>query len=293
MAEPLLACSKQEAPCLFEEIFVKTRQKETGFLGTEGARLYYEVAGSGHPLLLIHAGIADSRMWDEQFSVFAQHYRVIRYDLRGYGQTEVPAGPFSNHADVADLLSYLHVEKAHMLGISFGGLVALDFALAYPDMVAALILVAPTVSGRQPPEMEQQFIAEENAYLAKGDLAGATEVNLRMWVDGPKRIPLQVAPTVRERVRQMQMHAFTVPIPEEAEEIPLTPPAYTRLAEVHTPTLLIVGAADLPDRLTLTAELTSAIAGAQQVVIPGVAHLVNMEKPEEFNHIVLDFLRQY
>ncbi len=275
------------------EIFVKTLQKETGFLGSEGARLYYEVAGEGHPLLLIHAGIADSRMWDEQFSVFAQHYRVIRYDMRGYGKTEVPAGPVSNHGDVANLLSHLHVEKAHILGISFGGLVALDFTLACPEMVAALILVTPSVSGRLPAEREQQFIDEENAYLEKGNLAGATEVNLRMWVDGPKRTPQQVAPAVRERVRQMQLHAFSVPVPEEAEELPLTPPAYARLAEVHAPTLLLVGDADLPARITLTDELTSAIAGAQQVVIPGVAHMVSMEKPEEFNHIVLDFLRQY
>src|SRR5712692_3213994 len=203
------------------EIFVKTLQKETGFLGDEGARLYYEVAGEGHPLLLIHAGIADSRMWDEQFSVFAQHYRVIRYDMRGYGKTEVPAGPVSNHGDVANLLSHLHVEKAHILGISFGGLVALDFTLAYPEMVAALILVTPGVSGRQPSERERQFNEEENAYLEKEDLAGATEVNLRTWVDGPKRTPEQVDPAVRERVRQMQLHAFTIPIPEGAEEIPL------------------------------------------------------------------------
>jgi len=275
------------------EIFVKTLHRETGFLGSEGARLYYEVAGEGHPLLLIHAGIADSRMWDEQFSVFAQHYRVIRYDMRGYGKTEVPAGLISNHGDVANLLSHLYVEKAHILGISFGGLVALDFTLAYPEMVAALILVTPSVSGRQLSEREQQFNEEENAYLEKEDLAGATEVNLRMWVDGPKRTPEQVAPAVRERVRQMQMHAFSVPVPEEAEELLLSPPAYARLAEVHAPTLLLVGDADLPDRLTLTDELASAIAGAQQVVIPGVAHMVSMEKPEEFNHIVLNFLRQY
>lgn len=272
---------------------MKTFPKETGFLGTEGERLYYEVAGQGHALLLIHAGIADSRMWDAQFDVFAHHYRVIRYDLRGYGKTEVPAGHISNHADAANLLRHLHVEKAHILGISFGGLVALDFALAYPEMVAGLILATPSVSGRQPSEREQQFIAEENAYLEKGDLAGATEVNLRMWVDGPHRLPEQVAPFVRERVRQMQMHAFTIAIPEEAEELPLTPPAMIRLDEVRAPTLLMVGDLDIPDRLALVDELTSAIPKAQQTRIPQVAHMLNMEKPEEFNRIVLDFLRQH
>ncbi len=272
---------------------MKTLHIETGFLGTEGSRLYYEVAGEGFPLLLIHAGVADSRMWDEQFSVFAQHYRVIRYDVRGFGQSEVSAGPNSNHGDVADLFRHLHIEKAHIIGISFGGLVALDFTLAYPEMVAALILVAPSISGNQPSEMVKKFAAEEDAYLEKGDLAGATEVNLRMWVDGPKRSPEQVSPVVRERVRQMQLHAFTVPIPEEAEEVALTPPANARLSEVHAPVLLIVGDADIPDKLVLVDELTSAITGSQQLIIPDVAHMVSMEKPEEFNHSVLNFLSQH
>jgi 3-oxoadipate enol-lactonase len=275
------------------EIFVKTQQKETGFLGNEGARLYYEVAGLGHPLLLIHAGVADSRMWDEQFSVFAQHYRVIRYDLRGYGKTEVPPGPISNHEDVANLLQSLHVEKAHLLGISFGGLVALDFALAYPEMTAALILATPSISGRQPSERERHYSEEENTYLERDDLAGATEVNLRQWVDGPYRTPLQVHPEIRERVRQMQMHAFTIPIPEQTEGRPLKPPAMIRLAEVHTPTLLMVGDLDIPERLALVEELALAIAGAQQVHIAQAAHMLSMEQPEIFNQIVLDFLRQH
>ncbi|GCE30961.1 hydrolase [Dictyobacter alpinus] len=272
---------------------MKTLQKETGFLGNKGERLYYEVAGSGHPLLLIHAGIADSRMWDEQFDFFASHYRVISFDLRGYGRTELPAGKVSNHADAANLLRHLHVEKAYVLGVSFGGKVALDFALAYPDMVAGLVLVAPSISGRPPAEQERQFAVEENKYLAKDDLIGATELNLRMWVDGPYRTPEQVSPAVRERVRQMQMHAFTIPVPEEAENIPLTPPAVDRLSEISTPTLLIVGDLDIPDKLVIVDELTRGIAGARQVHIPQTAHMPGMEKPEEFNHIVLDFLRQH
>lgn len=272
---------------------MKTLQKETGFLGDEGARLYYEVAGQGHPLLLIHAGVADSRMWDEQFEVFAQHYRVIRYDLRGYGRTEVPAGQISNHADAANLLRHLHVEKAHVIGISFGGLVALDFALAYPQMVSALVLGAPSVSGCQPSELQQQFGAEENAYLEKGDLVGATELNLRMWVDGPYRTPEQVSAEVRQRVGQMQMHAFTIPIPEEAEGIPLTPPAIQRLDEVRVPTLLLVGDLDIPDKLALVDELAAKIPGAQQVHIPQTAHMLSLEKPAEFNQLVFDFLRQH
>lgn len=272
---------------------MKEGQRESGFLDQSGARLYYEVAGEGFPLLLIHAGVADSRMWDEQFDSFAQHYRVIRYDLRGYGKTDVSAGTFSSYGDIADLFRHLGVEKAHVLGISYGGRVGLDFTLAHPEMVADLILVTPDISGRPPSALAQQFGMEEDAYLEKGDLVGATELNLRMWVDGPKRSPAQVSSQVRERVRQMQMHAFTIAIPAGVEEIELTPSAINRLAEVQVPTLLIVGDADIPDKLVTVDELAAAIPGAQRVIIPDVAHMVNMEKPEEFNRLVLEFLAQH
>ncbi|HEV2661693.1 MAG TPA: alpha/beta hydrolase, partial [Ktedonobacteraceae bacterium] len=256
---------------------------KNGFFGPEGARLYYEVAGEGEPLLLLHAGVADSRMWDEQFAIFAQYYQVIRYDLRGFGRSEVPAGPFSNVEDIAHLLDFLHVERASLIGASFGGKTALDFTLTYPDRVNALILVAPGVGGYPPSPAVQQFNADEEAALEGNDLTAATELNLRMWVDGPKRTPEQVAPQVRERVRIMQHHAFTVPIPETTEELDIAPPAITRLADIHVPTLIIVGDYDIPDMLVLAELLAKEIPDAKQIIIPGVAHMVSMEQPEAFN----------
>ncbi len=263
---------------------------QTGFFGPEGARIYYEVAGAGHPLLLIHAGIADSRMWDDQFELFAQQYRVVRYDLRGFGQSEVPAGPFSNSEDIVNLLHLLGIQKTALIGISFGSKVALDFALSYPDMVDALVLGAPSVGGSPSSEDVQCFNEEEDAALAQGDLAAATEVNLRMWVDGPLRTPEQVKPAVRERVRIMQHHAFTVPYPESAEDLSLTPPAITRLTEILVPTLVIVGDHDIPSKIALTEHLATAIPGTRKLVISGVAHMVSMEQPEVFNRAVLAFL---
>ncbi len=264
---------------------------ETGFFGPEGARLYYEVAGVGHPLLLIHAGIADSRMWDDQFAVFAQHYRVIRYDLRGFGQSEVPAHQFSYVEDIVNLLHFLQVQHAYIVGISLGSMIALDFTLSHPAMVDALILGAPGVGGYPPSEDVLRFNEEEEAALERNDLATATEINLRFWVDGPKRTPKQVDPAVRERVRIMQDHAFTVPFPEDAEEISLMPPAITRLREIHVPTLIIVGDYDIPSKLTLTVLLATEISDAKKAIIPGVAHMVSMEQPEIFNRLVLDFLQ--
>ena len=263
---------------------------KTGFLGPEGTRLYYEVAGTGQPLLFIHAGVADSRMWDDQFELFAQHYRVIRYDLRGFGQSEIPSGSFSNSEDIVDLLHFLQVQKTSIIGISFGSKIALDFTLSHPEMVDALILGAPSVGGYPASEDVQRFNEEEEAAFTSGDLAAATEINLRMWVDGPRRTPEQVNPDVREQVRIMQHHAFTVPYPESAEEISLTPPAITRLTEIRVPTLVIVGDYDIPSKLTLTEHLATTIPGAQKVVIPGVAHMVTMEQPEVFNRAALAFL---
>lgn len=264
----------------------------TGFAEAHGARVYYEVGGEGHPLLLLHAGLADSRMWDDQFGVCAQHHRVIRYDMRGFGKTVMPPGSFSHHEDAAGLLRFLGIEKAYILGVSFGGYVAINFVLAYPEMVDALILSAPNVSGYEPSSEEmRRFGAEEEQALDRGDLAIATELNLRMWVDGPNRTPDQVNPGVRERVREMQLHTFALPVPEEVEEQSLTPPAITRLAEIQVPTLIIVGDQDVLEFIKISDMMTAGVRNAKKIVIPGVAHLPSMEKPELFNRIVLDFLR--
>lgn len=262
----------------------------TGFLDVQAASLYYEIAGEGHPLLLLHAGIADSRMWDDQFPIFAQRYRTIRYDLRGFGQTRWEAGTFAAYEDPAALFHAFNVQKAHVIGISFGGKIALDFTLTHPELVASLVLVAPSIGGTQPSEQIRRFFQEEDALVEKGDLQGATELNLRLWVDGPQRTPDQVNQTVRQRVYEMQYHAFTIPIPEGADEQELQPPAITRLAEVCVPTLIIVGDLDLPDKLELTRQLVRSIPGARSEIIAGAAHMVTMEQPQEFNRLVLDFL---
>lgn len=262
----------------------------TGFCSVPGASLYYECAGEGYPLLLLHAGIADSRMWDDQFSTFAQHYRTIRYDLRGYGQTRWEDGSFAAYEDPAALFKVLGVEKAHVIGISYGGKIALDFALAHPELVASLVLVAPSVGGEEPSEEIRRFAEEEDVLFEQYNLPAATELNLCMWVDGPQRTPDQVASSVRQRVYEMQYHAFTLPMPPGADEQELQPAAITRLTEVRAPTLIIVGDLDLPAKLELSQRLARDISGARLEIIEGAAHMVSMEKPQAFNQFVLDFL---
>jgi len=264
----------------------------TGMADINGAQLYYEVKGTGHPLLMVHAGVADNRMWEAQFETFSKVYMVIRFDLRGFGRSNMPSGSFSNYEDVKALLDFLGIESAYLLGISFGGRVALDFTLAYPDYVKALVLGAPSVSGASPSERVRQFWDEEDALLENGELEEATELNLRLWVDGPHREADQVSATVRELVREMQLNIFRKEIPDDVEEIDFDSPAIERLGEVGVPVQVLVGELDLEEKLELADRLVREIPDCRKVLIPGVAHMLNMEKPDEFNRSVLDFLSE-
>jgi 3-oxoadipate enol-lactonase len=262
----------------------------SGLARINGAQIYYETQGRGPALLLIHAGVGDSRMWDAQFEAFAAAYQVIRFDLRGFGRTDMPSGQFANHEDVRALLDHLGVQSAYVLGISFGGAIALDFTLAYPGYVDSLILGAPSVGGAVPSERIKRFWQEEDQAIEAGDLEAATEINLRLWVDGPKRSPDQVDPAVRQGIRQMQLAIFQKEIPDDIEEIDLNPPAIGRLSEISAPTLILVGELDLEEKAALAKRLAAEIPDAHLVMLPGVAHMLNMERPAQFNRQVLDFL---
>jgi pimeloyl-ACP methyl ester carboxylesterase len=266
---------------------------ERGLAEVNGTRLYYELRGEGQPLVLIHSGLATSRMWDEQAWVFAQRHRVVLYDLRGFGRSGMPPGPFSNRADLAALLRFLGVERAVLLGSSMGGQLAIDFALEYPEMVAALILVGAGISGKQPSDYLVTRWAEIDAAATTGDIARAVELELRLWVDGPGRAPEQVDPAARELVREMNTDNFRrAPEQEQGQPQALEPPALSRLGQIRAPTLVLVGEHDVPDTLESAERLARGIPGASKLVLPGTAHLPSLEQPEVFNRLVLEFLQE-
>jgi 3-oxoadipate enol-lactonase len=266
---------------------------ESGFAEVNGARLYFEVAGSGHPLVLCHAGIADSRMWDDQIPVFAERYRTIRYDLRGFGKSKMPPGTYSLSEDLYGLLRFLGVERAFIIGASMGGATVVDFAITHPEMVAALIPVGAGLGGFDapiPPEEEAIFEQVEQAAKA-GDFNRANDLEVHIWVDGPKRRPEQVHPAVRERVREMNLPGFLRQDEYRQGQVQrLEPPAAERLREISAPTLVIYGDQDVSDIQTIAHKLAADIPGARLAVISDTAHVPNMEKPEEFNRLVLEFL---
>jgi 3-oxoadipate enol-lactonase len=267
-----------------------TGAPEGGFAELNGASLYYDVAGNGEPLVLFHAGIADRRMWDGQLEAFGERYRMIRYDMRGCGRSEAPTGaPFSHHDDLRGLLDFLGIERAILVGCSIGARTVIDFALAHPERVRGFALVCPSLSGfesdEEPPEEWDELVAADDA----GDLERVSELEVRIWVDGPCRSPDQVYPVVRDLVREMNLIALR----NEAalgEEHQAQPPAVNRLAEIQTPTLVVAGDLDRPEVGSRADLLSRSIPRAQKVVVNGTAHVPSMEKPGEFNRVVLGFL---
>lgn len=268
----------------------------TGWAEVNGARLYYEMMGEGQPLVLIHAGIADHRMWADQFGWLARRYQVLCYDVRRFGHSHSIAPnavTYTDHEDLYYLLKFLGISQAALVGVSNGGRIALDFALAYPEMVAALIPVASALGGYEyTDEATEQKDSDSDAAFNRGDIEQAVELTLQLWVDGPYRTAAQVDPAVRERVRQM-MTDLCLRAEDGAERQPLEPPALSRLAEIHVPTLVMIGDHDVPDMLAIADLLAAGITGAEKIVLPGVAHLPNLEQADQFNQIILDFLSKH
>lgn len=272
----------------------KVKKPEKGFVEVNETKLYYEVLGEGHPLVLIHGGYMDRRMWDDQFGVFAENYRVIRYDVRGFGITELPQVPYSDRQDLYELLKFLGVEKAHLLGLSLGGEIAIDFTLEHPEMVDALVLVGSPVHGfprelmfteEQLRRQIQRWAPFEKA-MQERDIPAM--VDLLMQDD--TLVPSPQYPSARQRVRENLSEYSFAWVLDPAPKQELVPAAYERLTEIRVPTLIIVGGEDHFVLHKSADKLEQDIAGARKVTISETHHMPNMEKPEEFNRIVLNFL---
>jgi 3-oxoadipate enol-lactonase len=269
----------------------------SGFSPVYNGSLYYEVAGSGQPILLIHAGVADCSMWDNQFNFFSHHYRVIRYDTRGFGKSHTETTKFSNRQDILDLFKQLGVEQACVIGVSRGGQIAIDFTLEHPEFVSTLIPVAAGVSGYdyQPDNSENathEFeifnhmdeLWEKNAFDELADL------EVHVWADGPSQPIGRASPQIRAYMREIIRSNYTRQDGKATAE-PLSPLATGRLGEIHVPTLILVGEYDSVATLEVADKLEKEIPDARKIIFPGTAHMLPLEQPELFNKIVLDFLK--
>ena len=256
----------------------------TGHVPIEGGRLYYEREGEGFPVVLIHPGLWDSRIWDPQFEEFARHHEVIRYDVRGYGRSDVPTLPYSDVRDLRYLLGELGVERCAVVGCSMGGQLAIDFALEHPGVVEAIVPVAPGLSGYawQDPGLDILFAQVQEA-VGAGDLEGAMEIELAVWA------PLDSGAETNRWIRDIAMdntHIFRVP--DTFVEVPSA--ASGRLERLEAATLAIVGENDIAEIHRIVDVLVERVPGASKREIHDADMLVNVRQPEVFNRIVLDFL---
>jgi len=263
---------------------------KSGTAKVNGTSLYYEIAGQGAPLVLISGGgTLDRRSWDNQFEAFAKSYQVIRYDVRGIGKSAHPTKPFSHSQDLFELLKFLKIQKAHVIGLSFSGAMALDFALDHPEMVDRLVLIASGSSTDAKSKANLDALASLAALAKKDGLSKTAQLIADLpWFISPDNSD------GREKVKQNLLdnnQIFDSDFALVRLWQPTTPPASERLREIRMPVLIVEAEKDLPAYREITAKLKLGIAGSKQVVIPGAAHLIHLDKPAELNQVILDFLK--
>ncbi|OXM54357.1 alpha/beta fold hydrolase [Amycolatopsis alba] len=261
-----------------------------GKIQLENGELAYELRGEGDPVILLHGGMLDSRMWDAEMTTLESRYTAIRYDARGHGESSTPTERFKHYEDLRALMTALELPRASLVGLSGGGRIAVDFALTYPDLVENLVLVATGLSAMV---TKDPFVLEQNKKLeeagARGDLPAAIECVLRMWVDGPHRAPGAVDQDVRRRCQEMYTETITrhrgsgFMLMDELR-------AVERVGELTPRTLTLVGDLDSSDILAIADQIETEACDARKLVVHGVAHMINLEKPAEFSRILLDFL---
>lgn len=271
---------------------MSAHQTKSGFVNVGDARLYYETAGQGIPFVMIHAGVADNRQWNNEFAFFAKHYQVIRYDMRGYGKSEPVDGEFNHLDDLAAILNALGIqEPALIMGCSMGGGLAMDFALTHPDRVRALILVGSGPSGLELDVPTPSKFADAEKAFEAGELDLVGEIETQIWFDGTGRTPGQVNQAMRKLVYEMNRQALAHEVKQLGKRIPNTQtPAFNRLNDLEVPVLIVVGEHDTPYILAAADYMVERIPSAQKVIIEDAAHLPNMDHPNEFQAHVTNFL---
>jgi 3-oxoadipate enol-lactonase len=262
----------------------------TGRIQIDDGELSYEIRGEGSPVVLLHGGLLNGRTWDSQVALLEKQHTVVRYDARGHGQSSTPTKPFAYYEDLRQLLAGLGIPRASLVGLSLGGRTSIDFALAHPDLVDRLLLVAPGISGMT---FRDPFILDQSQKLAEagaaGDLAGVVECVLRMWVDGPHRAPGEIDKDIRELCRELMTDTVTR---HGAAGLRLATElhAIDRVGELSARILVLVGDLDSSDIHGVVDLVDREAPHARKRIIPGVAHMVNLERPEAFNRVLLRFL---
>jgi len=259
-----------------------------------GASLYYETDGSpgSPPLLLIHAGVATLRMWDEQVTALALHHYVIRYDTRGFGETTAQSIPYTDADDAVAVLDHLGVTSATVIGASRGGRIAIDVALSQPDRVRGLVVLGSNPGGfpDEPlTDRERELFDELDAREAAGEWEKLLRGEVELWNFGPTRLEDDLDPAFVARAYELALanieHGDNQPA-----GIPLDPPAYGRVDEIAVPALVTVGAFDISPMIRAYEYLLATLPLASGHVFTAAAHLPSVEVPDEAETVLLEWL---
>jgi 3-oxoadipate enol-lactonase len=271
---------------------------QTGFADVNGTKLYYEMAGRGDPLVLIHGNFGDRRHWDFQFMPLSEQVQVLRYDVRGYGKSALPdtGEVYRDCDDLKALLDYLKIDKAHVCGVSMGSGIAIDFALAYPERCLSLIPIGPWPSGYGSDEYSTPAADSMNVIFGKVFELIATQGPRQAtdyWWTGDHEIKVTVCSkqTLDSLLTMGYEYSWWGFLHENKREW-INPPAISRLDEIKLPTLIITAEHDIKACQEVAERMHNEIPGSKLVTMNGAGHLMNMDKPEEFNTIVTEFVNE-
>jgi 3-oxoadipate enol-lactonase len=254
-----------------------------GMAKVAGGELAWWCDGDGPPLVLVHAGVADARMWEPLLAALTPAHRVVRYDMRGFGRTRSAPVTFSPARDLSALLDVLEIERAHVVGASFGGLVALELAATEPARVASLVLLAPALPDIDPSPQLLAFAQAEEQAIAVGRIDDAVEINVRMWARDS-------GADVRSLVAEMQRAAFDLQLRERAESEELEPPITQRLRTILAPTTIAVGDRDVVDFTRAGERLQRELPQATLQPIADAGHLLALDQPDIVAQLILRHL---
>lgn len=249
----------------------------SGYLDVGSSKIYYEARGSGQAIALLHDGSLASRTWDEVWEPLAKRHQVIRYDRRGYGRSRAATTPFSPTEDLAKLLSHLKVEHAVIVGSSSGGALAIDFAIAHPEMVDGLFLIGPVLHGMEFTAEFHERANRNNMPMEHNDV----KTWARNWAQDPFLVAGRNEAARRKIYEELVANAEKIKNYDSALEEKLAPPASKRLGEIKAPTLILVGEGDIADVHTHCDAIKAGIRDSEPLVVKGAGHLIQLEKPDE------------
>ena len=267
----------------------KTLQPITGIAEVNGTKLYYELAGAGECIVFIHGNFGDCRHWDNQFELFAKKYKVLRYDVRGYGKSAMPVKgeKYGPHDDLKALLDYLKIEKAHVVGFSMGSGIAIDFAVEYPEIANSLTAVGPTLHGNWSP-VAKDFIRElrtVSSIVKEKGVQGAAEE----FVEFNSLNSHKMSPGVKKRIVE-NAYDYTFWHFLNPEKIKIAPDAVNLLDNIRFPTLIITSEFDIEYCREVAYFLNEKIPQSLILDIDDATHYMFMDKPKEFNSSLSKFL---